>query len=108
MNRAVSPEVINDFVTRGLAMSDEDRVKKLVELTKKHLFPKIKFVTDDVQVDRMAVQLGKIMSMPAEQMKRGGNWMDLWETKGGNACRKAINKKRNDTNTEVHKAFVGR
>ena len=98
--------ILVEFAHFGYAVSDKDHVAMLVSLTKKDLFPKIKFVTDDSQLNKMAAKLCKMMNCTEAQKKPGSHWMNTWSKLGANACRKAINKKRNDITSEIRKEFA--
>ena len=94
-----------EFAHFGYTVSDKNHVDMLFRLTKQKLFPKIKFVTNNNQVNKMAMKLCKMMNCTEAQMKLGSHWMNTWSKMGANVCRKAINKKRNDINLEIRKEF---
>ena len=99
--------VLLDYRKSGSIKTEEDHIMECVTVAKEKLFPRVKFVSEDVMKTKLAKRVADFLQVPQSMMKDDGYWMEVWNRKAGNACRIAIKKKRNDISVFIGRKFVG-
>ena len=103
----VTEKVPSNFVKQGMIEDPEQLVKECTKLAKGKLFNKMKFVTEHSLAERMPQKIANYLGVPHEMRAPGGSWMSLWNKKVGNACRRAVNQRRNDISGSIRDKYLG-
>ena len=94
--------VQRDFARMGHSEGDKQTIARCVEATRDKIFRELKFVTDHFDTEDMASRVAVKAGFHAElATEKNSHWMQLWKRKTANACRKAINNKRNDISGQM-------
>lgn len=101
-------QVLVEFSKLGYTQTEGNHVKECAAIARDKLFPSLKFVSEDFMRNKMPTKIAKFLNVPKKMMGPTGPWMETWNDKTANACRKAINQKRNDIAGSMREKYQGK